>query len=128
MRWTVPDLPSHWAQGLAPVFVGRRRELDVLDEAWAAVLHGSCHVVFVGGEPGAGKARGNVPGAARQGAIPAADTRRAPAARGGAALAAPARPGAADTHGTQVPERYRVGGARQEAALGMPAVFELALP
>ena len=57
MRWTVPDLPSHWAQGLGPVFVGRRRELDVLDEAWAAVLHGSRQVVFVGGEPGAGKSR-----------------------------------------------------------------------
>lgn len=57
MRWTVPDLPSHWAQGLGPAFVGRRRELGVLDEVWAAVLHGSRQVVFVGGEPGAGKSR-----------------------------------------------------------------------
>lgn len=52
-----PDLPSHWASGSGPAFVGRRRELDVLDEAWAAVLHGERQVVFVGGEPGAGKSR-----------------------------------------------------------------------
>ena len=53
----VPDLPSHWASGSGPAFVGRRRELDALDESWAAVLHGSRQVVFVGGEPGAGKSR-----------------------------------------------------------------------
>jgi triphosphoribosyl-dephospho-CoA synthase len=67
-------------------------------------------------------------GAARKSAITAVDIRAALVARWGAALAAHARPGAADTHGTQVTERYRVGGARQEAALGMPAVFDLALP
>ncbi|MDB5792826.1 MAG: mdcB [Massilia sp.] len=49
-------------------------------------------------------------------------------ARWGAALAAHARPPAADSHGTLVSARYAVGGARQEAALGMPAVFDLALP
>ncbi len=48
--------------------------------------------------------------------------------RWGAALAAHARPPSADSHGTQVTARYAVGGARQEAALGMPAVFDLALP
>jgi len=65
--------------------------------------------------------------AARKGAMTPLDIRTALIARWGAALAAHARPDAADTHGTQVTERYRVGGARQEAALGMPAVFELAL-
>ena len=57
MRWTPPDLPSHWARGSGPAFVGRRRELGVLDEVWADVLSGSRQVVFVGGEPGAGKSR-----------------------------------------------------------------------
>jgi triphosphoribosyl-dephospho-CoA synthase len=77
---------------------------------------------------GACHAASHVAGAARQSAISAVDIRSALVARWGAALAAHARPGAADTHGTQVTERYRVGGARQEAALGMPAVFDLALP
>ena len=67
-------------------------------------------------------------GATRTSAVTAVDIRAALVARWGAALAAHARPGAADTHGTRVTERYRVGGARQEAALGMPAVFDLALP
>lgn len=57
MPWTTPSLPSHWGLGAGPTFVGRRRELAVLDEVWAAVLHGSRQVVFVGGEPGAGKSR-----------------------------------------------------------------------
>jgi triphosphoribosyl-dephospho-CoA synthase len=61
-------------------------------------------------------------------AITAADIRAALVSRWGAALAAHARPGAADSHGTLVAQRYAVGGARQEAALGMPAVFEVALP
>lgn len=57
MPWTTPNLPSHWGLGAGPAFVGRRRELAVLDEVWAAVLQGSRQVVFVGGEPGAGKSR-----------------------------------------------------------------------
>jgi len=40
-----------------PAFVGRRRELTALEEAWAAVSQGARQVVFVGGEPGAGKSR-----------------------------------------------------------------------
>lgn len=67
-------------------------------------------------------------GVAPKNAIGAVDIRSVLVARWGAALATHARPGAADTHGTQVTERYLVGGARQEAALGMPAVFDLALP
>lgn len=67
-------------------------------------------------------------GQAQNTAISAVDIRAMLVARWGAALAAHARPNAADSHGTRVTERYRVGGARQEAALGMPAVFDVALP
>ena len=38
-------------------FVGRRDDLAVLQEAWAAVVAGAGRAVFVGGEPGAGKSR-----------------------------------------------------------------------
>jgi triphosphoribosyl-dephospho-CoA synthase len=63
------------------------------------------------------------------GAPPTEDALRALlVARWGAALAAHARPPAADSHGTRVSARYAVGGARQQAALGMPAVFDIALP
>jgi triphosphoribosyl-dephospho-CoA synthase len=48
--------------------------------------------------------------------------------RWGHALAMHAHPRAADSHGLRVTRRYAVGGARQEAALGMPSVFEVALP
>ncbi|WP_305822623.1 triphosphoribosyl-dephospho-CoA synthase MdcB [Massilia brevitalea] len=44
------------------------------------------------------------------------------------ALAAHLDPGASDSHGAQAGRRHGVGGARQEAALGLPSVFELALP
>jgi len=44
------------------------------------------------------------------------------------ALAAHTDPGASDSYGVRVARRHAVGGARQEAALGLPAVFELALP
>ena len=63
------------------------------------------------------------------GSVASPDTVRAVlVSRWGAALAAHARPPAADSHGTLVTARYAVGGARQEAALGMPAVFDIALP
>ena len=58
----------------------------------------------------------------------AVDIRTALVAHWGAALAAHAHPGAAESHGTRVTQRYQVGGARQEAARGMPAVFDVALP
>lgn len=38
-------------------FVGRRHELETLEAVWAAVERGMRHVVFIGGEPGAGKTR-----------------------------------------------------------------------
>jgi len=48
--------------------------------------------------------------------------------RWASALAAHLDPGALDSHGVQARRRHGVGGARQEAALGLPSVFELGLP
>lgn len=55
--WTPPPLPARWAGTALPAFVGRRRELTDLEAAWAAVTEGARQVVFIGGEPGAGKSR-----------------------------------------------------------------------
>ncbi|HEX2075968.1 MAG TPA: AAA family ATPase [Geodermatophilus sp.] len=55
--WTPPPLPARWARAARPVFVGRRAELDCLEELWAAVTAGARQVAFLGGEPGAGKSR-----------------------------------------------------------------------
>jgi triphosphoribosyl-dephospho-CoA synthase len=49
-------------------------------------------------------------------------------ARWGAALADHTHPRMADSHGLQVAARYGASGARQEAALGLPSVFDVALP
>jgi triphosphoribosyl-dephospho-CoA synthase len=46
----------------------------------------------------------------------------------GADLAMHARQCAGHSHGLQVARQYAASGAREEAALGMPAVFDLALP
>lgn len=46
----------------------------------------------------------------------------------GRALAHHAHPPAADSHGLAVARRYAASGARDEAARGMPSVFEVALP
>ena len=56
--WPQPALPAQWT-GTAnlPPFVGRRRELDLLEATWPSVEQGARQVVFVGGEPGAGKSR-----------------------------------------------------------------------
>ncbi len=40
-----------------PAFVGRRPQFDALEEAWAGVVDGLRHVVFVGAEAGGGKTR-----------------------------------------------------------------------
>ncbi len=55
--WTPPPLPARWSTPARPTFVGRWAELATFEEVWAAVLAGSRQVVFVGGEPGAGKSR-----------------------------------------------------------------------
>jgi triphosphoribosyl-dephospho-CoA synthase len=46
----------------------------------------------------------------------------------GDALAAHTLPEDSDSHGMQVAARYTASGAREEAALGLPSVFEVALP
>ena len=57
-EWARPPLPMRWRNpGQQPPFVGRREDLAVLEEAWAAVVAGSGRAVFVGGEPGTGKSR-----------------------------------------------------------------------
>lgn len=57
-EWARPSLPIRWGNpGQQPPFVGRRNDLAVLEEAWAAVVAGAGRAVFVGGEPGAGKSR-----------------------------------------------------------------------
>jgi DNA-binding CsgD family transcriptional regulator len=58
MEWARPSLPARWSNhGQLPPFVGRRGDLAVLGDAWAAVSAGAGRAVFVGGEPGAGKSR-----------------------------------------------------------------------
>lgn len=56
--WPQPALPAQWT-GTAnlPPFVGRRREFETLEAIWPAAEAGARQVVFVGGEPGAGKSR-----------------------------------------------------------------------
>jgi triphosphoribosyl-dephospho-CoA synthase len=48
--------------------------------------------------------------------------------RWGQALAVHTHPAAAESHGLRVVYRYAVSGAREEAACGLPSVFEVALP
>jgi hypothetical protein len=38
-------------------FVGRKAELEAIEAAWALVEEGRRQVIFIGGEPGAGKTR-----------------------------------------------------------------------
>lgn len=46
----------------------------------------------------------------------------------GGPLAVHAQPAAQDSHGQAVARRHAAGGAREEAALGLPSVFEVGLP
>jgi len=46
----------------------------------------------------------------------------------GAALAAHTHAGSTQSHGMQAAAQYAASGAREEAALGLPSVFEVALP
>jgi DNA-binding CsgD family transcriptional regulator len=55
--WAAPPLPARLTGGDASPFVGRRRELERLEEAWGAVERRERQAVFVGGEPGSGKTR-----------------------------------------------------------------------
>ncbi|MGH9030381.1 MAG: AAA family ATPase, partial [Acidimicrobiales bacterium] len=55
--WVKPPLPPRLAAARRLPLVGRHRELECLEDVWADVLEGHRQVVFVGGEPGAGKTR-----------------------------------------------------------------------
>jgi DNA-binding CsgD family transcriptional regulator len=55
--WTRLPLPVRWSDPARPAFVGRRAELAAFEEVWTAVRAGLRQVVFLGGEPGAGKSR-----------------------------------------------------------------------
>jgi triphosphoribosyl-dephospho-CoA synthase len=48
--------------------------------------------------------------------------------RWGEALAAHTHPGSVDSHGVRAAQRYAASGAREEAASGLPSVFDVALP
>ena len=55
--WNRPAMPARWSGTGLPNLVGRRDELATLEDAWSAVVGGRRQVVFIGGEPGAGKTR-----------------------------------------------------------------------
>ena len=46
-----------WSGTAHPVFVGRVRELAILEQVWTQAAAGARQVVFVGGDPGGGKSR-----------------------------------------------------------------------
>ena len=55
--WCPVPLPRRFAAARQSRLVGRRYELESLEQAWARVESGDGQVVLVGGEPGAGKTR-----------------------------------------------------------------------
>ena len=55
--WEAPQYPIRVAGAAIPAFVGRAAEKSAAEEAWAAVRAGGRQVIFIGGEPGAGKSR-----------------------------------------------------------------------
>src|SRR6201988_1944555 len=56
-QWVPPPLPIDLIARRRSLCVGRAAELAVFDQAWERVEAGSRQVVFIGGEPGAGKTR-----------------------------------------------------------------------
>jgi DNA-binding CsgD family transcriptional regulator len=56
-QWVPPALPSRLSASRHIPLVGRRSELETLEALWADVEQSRRQVVFVGGEPGAGKTR-----------------------------------------------------------------------
>lgn len=57
MGWELPPLPARLSLERDQPFVGRLHELATIEEAWQAAEDGHRQVVFIGGEPGAGKTR-----------------------------------------------------------------------
>jgi len=55
--WEAPPLPARAAGKAKPVFVGRAAETAAAEQGWAAVRSGARELIFIGGEPGAGKSR-----------------------------------------------------------------------
>src|ERR1700757_479108 len=67
-----PPYPIRAAGAAVPAFVGRAAETSAAEEAWASVRAGGRQVIFIGGEPGAGKSRlaaGISSAGARQGGV-----------------------------------------------------------
>ena len=56
-QWVPPPLPAEFVVRRRGPFVGRAAELAAFEQAWQRVLEGRRQVVFIGGEPGAGKSR-----------------------------------------------------------------------
>jgi DNA-binding CsgD family transcriptional regulator/tetratricopeptide (TPR) repeat protein len=52
-----PPYPIRAGGTAAPAFVGRTAETSAAEDAWAAVRAGARQLIFIGGEPGAGKSR-----------------------------------------------------------------------
>ena len=55
--WDAPPLPARAAGRAKPVFVGRAAETAAAERGWATVRSGARELIFIGGEPGAGKSR-----------------------------------------------------------------------
>ena len=56
-QWVPPPLPAEFLVRRRGPFVGRAAELAVFEQVWQRVEEGGRQVVFIGGEPGAGKSR-----------------------------------------------------------------------
>ncbi len=55
--WEAPPFPVRTAGPGVPAFVGRAAETATAEAAWADVRAGGRQLIFIGGEPGAGKSR-----------------------------------------------------------------------
>jgi len=55
--WAPPPLPARLMSARQAPLVGRRPELETMEAVWSEVTAGRRQVVFLGGEPGAGKTR-----------------------------------------------------------------------
>ncbi len=56
-QWVPPPLPADLVVRRRGPFVGRAAELAAFEQAWKRVEDGRRQMVFIGGEPGAGKSR-----------------------------------------------------------------------
>lgn len=56
-HWSRPPVPARLVASAQAPFVGRRTELEILEEVWDSAARGVRQALFVGGEPGSGKTR-----------------------------------------------------------------------